>query len=131
MSRRTTIMPKCSGIGTADWVRIVRQSSFLVRAPQIFNTLPEELRNIIIPETPSKQCVEEYKEEKLDPYLWHIPDQPGSVEGESRQGDTNSLLHMTQYYRQDSLRRNRVEGDDAAAEDDDGLSLEQRHVRGC
>ena len=107
MNRRTTIMPKHSGSGTADWVKSVRQSSFFVRAPQIYNTLPEALRNVIIPETPSKLDVDEYKK-KLDPYLWHIPDQPGSVEGESRQGDTNSLLHMTQYYQQETLQRNRV-----------------------
>ena len=70
----------------------------------------------MLPEVPSKLCVEKYKE-KLDEYLWHIPDQPGSVEDDSRLVDTNSLLHQTQYYQEVSLRprRNR----DANAEEDE------------
>ena len=115
MNRRTTIMPKCSG-RTDNWVKTARQSSFFVRGPQLFNTLPEHLRNVMLPEVPSKLCVEKYKE-KLDEYLWHIPDQPGSVEDDSRLADTNSLLHQTQYYQEVSLRprRNR----DANAEEDE------------
>ena len=105
MNRRTTIMPKCSG-RVDGWVKSARQSSFFVKGPQLFNTLPEELRNVELPEIPSKLCVEKYKK-KLDEYLWHIPDQPDAVEGETRLADTNSLLHQTQYYHQESLRRDR------------------------
>ena len=97
MNRRTTILPKCS-LRAEDWVKTIRQNSFFVRAPQLFNSLPEELRNVKIPETPSKDCVVEYKK-KLDEYLWRIPDQPGTVDDEVRLALSNSLLHQTQFYR--------------------------------
>ena len=70
----------------------------------------------MLPEIPSKLDVEKYKK-KLDEYLWHIPDQPGAVEGETRLADSNSLLHQTQYYQQESLRRPR---DDRLGEGEEG-----------
>ena len=121
MNRRTTIMPKCSGRGD-DWIKSARHSSFFVRWPQLFNTLPEEQRNVKIPEVPSKTCVEDYKK-TLDGYLWHIPDQPGAVEGVARQAETNSILQQTQYYQQVSLRRNR---EDINYEEDESRTVDKR-----
>jgi hypothetical protein len=102
MTRGTTIMPKCSGRAD-EWVKNIRQNSFFVRAPQLFNSLPADLRDIVLPETPSEDCVDEFKK-KVDEYLWHIPDQPGSVEGEVRPAESNSLLHQKRYYNATSFR---------------------------
>ena len=96
MNRRTTIMPKYSP-RAEPWVMTLRQNSFFVRAPQLFNALPEDLRNIQLPEAPCKADVDKFKKE-LDKYLWHIPDQPGAVEGLVRQAESNSLLHQMRYY---------------------------------
>ena len=80
----------------AGWVQNLRNSSFFTMGPTIFNNLPTQLRNIVIPDNPTKQYVEEYKK-KLDEYLWHIPDQP-DVNGLTRAAETNSLIHQMKYY---------------------------------
>ena len=75
----------------------LRNTSFFNVAPTLFNSLPLHLRDIKIPDIPSKEHVEEYKKE-LDKYLWHIPDQPGSVKDQTRLADSNSILHQMDYY---------------------------------
>ena len=67
MNRRTTVVPKRSS-KTEEWIKNGRHASFFSRAPQIFNTLPETLRNAVLPAVPTKQHVQDYKTE-LDKYL--------------------------------------------------------------
>ena len=93
------------------WVQNLRNSSFFSVAPRLFNALPLELRSFELPVTPTKKDVEKYKE-KLDDWLWCIPDQPGSVQGDTRFADTNSILDQMQYYQ----RQGREE-----IEDDNGI----------
>ena len=94
MNRRTTVVPKRSR-KTEERIKNARHDSFFSRAPQIFNTLPEHLRNVVLPAVPTKQHVLDYKIE-LDKYLWRIPDQPSpNPEGVLRQALSNSLIDQT------------------------------------
>jgi hypothetical protein len=95
LNRRTTIQAKVNNKAEL-WVQNIRHASFFNRGPMIFNTLPCQLREIIIPNTPTKQHVMDFKE-KLDDYLWHIPDQP-ATEGLVKAAESNSLIHQTRYY---------------------------------
>ena len=54
-------------------VRSLREQSFQVSGPRLFNSIPKEVRNM------TKVSVEEFKE-KLDKFLEKIPDQP-NVDG--------------------------------------------------
>ena len=91
-----TVTPK-QNRKAEKWVQNIRNTSFFNIAPSLFNCLPTYLRNIEIPETPTKEHVEKYKKE-LDKYLWHIPDQPGSVKDKTRVAESNSILHQKDYY---------------------------------
>ena len=95
MNRRTTIQPKFNNKADS-WIRNIRHGSFFTRGPMLFNSLPSYLRDITIPGTPTKQHIEDFKN-KLDAYLWHIPDQP-TTEGLSRAAESNSLIHQSTYY---------------------------------
>ena len=79
----------------APWVQNLRNSSFFNVGPTVFNSLPLHLRNFTIPDTPTKEHVEEYKK-TLDEFLWQIPDQP-DVSGRQRSAETNSIVHQMQY----------------------------------
>ena len=69
-----------------------RRASFFSRGPQLFNLLPEDMRELkyVAPENVKKE-MEKFKE-KLDMWLALIPDQPDE-EGitRRRQPDSNSL----------------------------------------
>ena len=80
----------------ATWVQQLRNSSFFVTGPSVFNKLPTSLRKFEIPDIPTKQHVAQYKK-KLDEYLWRIPDQP-DVNGLVRAAESNSLIHQINYY---------------------------------
>ena len=54
-------------------IRSIREQSFQVKGPQLFNSLPKNIKNI------TKVSVEEFKAH-LDKYLEKIPDEP-SVDG--------------------------------------------------
>ena len=84
--------------GAAKWVQDLRNASFFSVAPTIFNQLPLEFRNVTIPELPSKSDVEKYKE-RLDKYLWNVPDQPDIPGVQNRRAaESNSLVHQIRYY---------------------------------
>ena len=95
LNRRTTIQAKINN-KAETWVQRMRHGSFFSRGPMLFNTLPAQLRDITIPDTPTKQNVMDFKK-KLDDYLWHIPDQP-ATEGLVKAAESNSLIHQSRYY---------------------------------
>ena len=95
LNRRTTIQAKLNN-KAEPWVQRMRHGSFFSRGPMLFNTLPAQLRDITIPDTPIKQNVMDFKK-KLDDYLWHIPDQP-ATEGLVKAAESNSLIHQSRYY---------------------------------
>ena len=101
LSRSTALFPKRNR-RSSTWLRNIRHTSFYSRAPELFNTLPHHLRNVVLPEIPSKKNVEEYKKQ-LDKYLWRIPDQPTVANlTQGRAAASNSLLHQTRYIRPDT-----------------------------
>ena len=79
-------------MGANASAKALREQSFQVHGPQLFNSLPPFLRNM------TKCSVEIFKEE-LDKYLMTIPDEP-SVPGLTPTASTpdarpsNSLLHQ-------------------------------------
>ena len=79
------------------WVQNLRNASFFSLAPTLFNALPLELRNFKLPEIPTKKHVDKYKE-KLDKYLWCLPDEPGHIKERLRLASSNSILDQMQFY---------------------------------
>ena len=75
-----------------DPIKRLRQNSFYYRGPQIYNLLPECLRQVEEITTPTKHHVEIFKR-RLDEYLEGIPDQP-TTPGLRRVATTNSLVHQ-------------------------------------
>ena len=73
-------------------MRKLRQSSFFYRGAQLFNLLPEILRQFEEIDKPDKLHVKAFKE-KLDKYLADIPDQP-TTPGLFREAATNSLVRQ-------------------------------------
>jgi hypothetical protein len=69
-------------------IKSIRHSSFVIHAPQLFNSLPDHIRNIT-------NCSTDSFKVNLDKYLKGIPDEP-QIPGYTsfRQADSNSLLHM-------------------------------------
>ena len=72
-------------------VQTMRNASFGVRGPRLFNILPVNIRNI------SRCSVDSFKH-SLDKYLSTVPDEP-QIRGYTsmRRAETNSLLHMVQF----------------------------------
>jgi len=70
-------------------VKTIRNSSFAIHAPRLFNTLPLSIRSM-------KGCTIETFKKNLDIYLKSVPDEP-QIQGYTaiRRAETNSLLHMT------------------------------------
>ena len=54
-------------------MKTLREQSFQVHGPQLFNSLPKQIRNL------TKITIDEFKE-KIDKFLEDVPDQP-HVEG--------------------------------------------------
>ena len=73
-------------------IRKLRQSSFFYRGPQLYNLLPESLRQFESIVSPDKGHVVVFKD-KLDEFLAEVPDQP-STPGLRRAAETNSLVHQ-------------------------------------
>ena len=69
-------------------VQNIRNSSFGVHAPQLFNILPDYIRNLT-------DCSVESFKLKLDSYLKTIPDEP-QIQGYTsiRRAESNSIIHM-------------------------------------
>ena len=84
---RRCVVPPISR-SSSSRVRSLREGTFSVNGAQLFNILPEHIRNLTNVE------LSVFKE-KLDKFLRTIPDQPQSpgYVG-SRQAESNSLLHM-------------------------------------
>ena len=70
-------------------IKNIRYASLSIRGPQLFNTLPPELRNI------TDCSVEKFKGE-LDRFLSNVPDEP-QIPGYTamRRAESNSLVDMT------------------------------------
>ena len=73
-------------------VQHLREASLPVRGQRLFNTLPQELRNIT-------GCTVETFKRALDKYLVGVPDEP-QIQGYTaqRRGETNSLIHMARFH---------------------------------
>ena len=71
-------------------IQSIRDASFGIRGPRLFNTLPAHIRNL------SGCSVDAFKH-KLDRYLSTVPDEP-QIRGYTamRRAESNSLLHMAQ-----------------------------------
>ena len=78
-------------------IRRVRHSSFFYKGPQLYNLLPESLRQFQEIAEPTQEHVEEFKA-KLDEYLEIIPDDH-KVPGRGRAATTNSLICQILLYR--------------------------------
>ena len=80
-----------------------RFSSFFYKAPQLYNLLPEELRQVEEIDEPHQGHVDAFKG-KLDKFLSVIPDQP-NVPGLQRVAATNSLICQIPTYRREQMRQ--------------------------
>ena len=69
----------------------MRHASLAVRGPQLFNVLPQEVRN-------RSGCSVEAFKKMLDSYLATVPDEP-QIQGYTllRRADSNSLLDMVRF----------------------------------
>ena len=77
-------------------IRRVRHSSFFYKGPQLYNLLPEHLRQFEAIDEPNQGHVDSFKGE-LDKYLEMIPDEP-TVAGRTRGAATNSLICQIPLY---------------------------------
>jgi len=70
-------------------IKTIREGSFMVRGPNLFNSMPQDIRN-------KTDCSTDSFKHKLDKYLQNIPDLP-RIPGYTNLTitDTNSLLEMT------------------------------------
>ena len=82
-------------------VKRCRFSSFFYKAPQLYNLLPEEMRQPEHIDEPDQSHVEEFKK-KLDNFLAHIPDQPTDPDLH-RAAATNSLICQIPMYRRQQM----------------------------
>ena len=80
----------------------LREASLPVRGQRLFNTLPQEVRNLT-------GCTVEHFKRSLDKYLRDIPDEP-QIPGYTlmRRAETNSIIHMARL--RQSHRDSGVEG---------------------
>ena len=71
-------------------IQAIRDASFGIRGPRLFNTLPIHVRNL------SGCSVDAFKN-KLDKFLSTVPDEP-QIRGYTamRRAESNSLIHMAQ-----------------------------------
>lgn len=69
-------------------IKTIRYGSFIIQAPQLFNSIPAHIRNL------SGCTIDSFKKE-LDEYLCSIPDEP-QIPGYTlyRRAESNSIIHM-------------------------------------
>ena len=89
--RGRLIRPKYVNWRAPASIRKARESSMAVKGANLFNLLPQEIRNMNIKHS-SLDKVGEFKA-KIDQYLSKIPDQP-TIQGFGRAAESNSLLHQ-------------------------------------
>ena len=87
---KTNYFAKYNHSATAE-VKRIRFSSFFAQGPQLFNLLPEEMRELVAIEPEQMKNMSDKFKTKLDKWLELIPDQPTS-EGLARQANSNSVL---------------------------------------
>ena len=90
LGRRCSYSTVCSN-APSD-IKHIRYASLSIRGPQLFNTLPPEVRNV------TNCSVEEFKTE-LDRFLSNVPDEP-QIPGYTamRRAESNSLVDMTSHH---------------------------------
>ena len=90
LGRRCSYSTVCSN-APSD-IKNIRYASLSIRGPQLFNTLPPEVRNV------TNCSVEEFKTE-LDRFLSNVPDEP-QIPGYTamRRAESNSLVDMTSHH---------------------------------
>ena len=78
----------CVNTCATSRVRNIRNASFAINAPRLFNSLPKHIRDIT-------DCSTDVFKNRLDNYLSTIADEP-QIPGYTaiRRAETNSLLHM-------------------------------------
>ena len=80
----------------------LREHSFLIRGPKLFNSLPKDIREFPFDSMISKQQAIDNFKKRLDDYLHQIPDEPSSrseytkyMTGTTINGDvTNSIIRL-------------------------------------
>ena len=77
LRRKIRAEPKTESPLVANWIRKARNSSFLSKAPKLYNTIPPHLRELEDISSPSKKHIIAFKN-KLDQHLESIPDVPGT-----------------------------------------------------
>ena len=93
---------------SSSQVKRLREASLAVKGQRLFNTLPQDIRNMT-------GCTKEVFKRALDKYLKDIPDEP-QIQGYTafRKADTNSLVDMTRF--RNAHQDRRVEGlDDSSS----------------
>ena len=75
-------------------IKTIRYASFAIKGPQLFNTMPEHIRNM-------KGCSTLEFKKALDSFLENVPDEP-RIPGHQKfcRADSNSLVDMIAAYRQ-------------------------------
>ena len=98
---RLCVIPKVN-TRTPNRIQNLREASFTVHGPRLFNTLPAMIRNLTC-------CSVDTFKKKLDRHLALVPDQP-QIQGYTaqRRADSNSLLDMSGL----ALHENSQEGRD-------------------
>ena len=88
---RYCVIPKLKNSCCSSKTSTIRENTFAIHAPSVFNVLPKKLRNI------TGVTVETFKHH-LDKFLSDIPDQP-SVSGYAgqRAAATNSIMQQIQH----------------------------------
>ena len=91
-------------------IKKLRQSSFFYRGPQLYNMLPESLRQFEEITSPNQSHVMAFKA-KLDAFLATVPDQLVTLQRQ-RAAETNSLVHQIRPEHQSWVPPTDVVGDE-------------------
>ena len=75
-TRQLKVNPKTSH--KQGWIHTIRNSSFAVVGPKLFNALPIEIRKLPDPTKTNEKNIESFKK-LVDQYLSTVPDNPGTA----------------------------------------------------
>ena len=101
---KTKYIPKINYHSAAK-IKSIRMSSFFTKGPQLFNLLPEELREAVTDVTPDK--FDELKaafKTSVDKWLELVPDEP-TTEGLQRAADSNSIVDQVKIHGREIARK--------------------------
>ena len=96
VERGIKLRPKYNRKASAK-IRRIRHSSFFYKGPQLFNLLPESIRQFEEIVEPNQVHVDNFKK-RVDEYLEKIPDEP-TVSGVPRVATSNSLICQIPLYK--------------------------------